>query len=117
MQNRRSRQIPGEHVVRCLGVIGDTARDRSHHRNFVRDLSGTREIFVENNSRNRCFGYAKRPAVFDRRFRLGIPGFLVGKSARQDDLDHTFGFAFRPRDAAVKGADFAGPGVHLEQIG
>jgi hypothetical protein len=52
------------------------------------------EILAENNTGDFGFDDAERPAVFDGRFGLRVPGFLMSQPARQDDLDGALGFAF-----------------------
>jgi hypothetical protein len=116
VKNRGSGEIAGEHLVSGLGVIGNAAGDRADDGDLVRDLGGAGEVLTEDDAGDFCLDDAERATIFDGSFGLGIPGFLMGETAGEDDLDDALSLTLRAFAGVGGGANHAGAGVHAEEI-
>ena len=94
VHERGARLVAREHVVRAALVGRFAVRHRTADRDLVGDLGRLLQVLVDAHAGHVRFDAAERPAVLDRRERLRIERFLVGHSARHEDIDDALGRAF-----------------------
>jgi hypothetical protein len=73
--------------VRAALVGGLAVGHRADDGQVIGDLRGVLEELRKLHAGNGGIHRAERPAVFDRGERLGVPGFLMGAAAGQEDVN------------------------------
>ena len=111
MHDRRALAVAGVHGVTRPAVIRLLAGDGADDGQLVGDLGQVAKVFIQDDAGQFRLGHAERAAILQRGVGLGVPRFLVGHAAGQDDLDDALGRAFLALVVLL-----VGPGLHLEEV-